>query len=100
MHPFEMVAETLDQWHPLQTLINLDLRRTCVRPVCPIPGRRCTYGPESRATHFARPAHMARSDFTRARPTDGNPQISQQDCAGLIPRSTVLSERKAAGTRD
>ncbi len=62
----------------------------------PFPGRRCLYGPDSRATHFARFAHLARSHFAWARSGNGNPKIPQQNSSRLIPRSTNLPERKAA----
>ena len=42
------------------------------------------YGPEGRAPHFARFAHLARLHFAWARSEKGNPEIPQQNHSRLI----------------
>ena len=68
--------------------------------MCTFLSRRYPYGSESRATHFTRTAHVARSRFPRPRPGKRDAKIPQQDHSRLIPRSANLPEREAAGTRD
>jgi len=52
-----------------------DLHPTCVRIVCPIPGRRCSYGPESRATYVTRITHIAGSRFSRPQAGNTNGEV-------------------------
>ncbi len=61
-------------------------------------GQEVCYGPESRATHFARFAHLAGSYFSWSRSGNGNPEIPQQNRSRLIPRRAKLATARISGT--
>src|SRR5208337_1616928 len=56
-----------DSPHPFKTLINPDLRHTCVQIVCPDLVRRCFMTLEF-APHFTRTTHVTGSRFPRPPP--------------------------------